>query len=273
MKSFKLRRFVMGALISSLSVGVIGCSSEPSLTTTILPATSTSTSVPDGEKLTQAQATTLSRLLFMNYDQGGADFVANVPYGIGASIVIEGVVDWKMHTGSAKLFVKKADGTTADTSEIWWRNPNNVQSGFVATSLKGLTEAMAKAGRPGVKYVARPLSTSPIDIILKYLDALSSDQAENPLLLRQDKRAGYLGVETIPSGEADVIKFGRSRYWIDLKSKRMVQASAGLAGLRTDTVFTISDPGQKTIAFPPNSEVVDAGTIPEIYAELTSAPK
>jgi hypothetical protein len=270
-KSSKFRRFGICALIGLTSLGVGGCSSEPSLTTTILPATSTS--VPVGEKLTQAQATTLSRLLFMNYDQGGADFVADVPYGIGSSIVIEGVVDWKTHTGNGTLVVKKNDGTLVDTSEIWWGYPNDAQRGFVATSLKGLTEAMAEAGRPGVKYVARPLSTSPIDIILKYLDALSSDQAENPLLLRQDKRAGYLGVETIPSGEADVIKFGRSRYWVDLKSKRMVQASAGLAGLRTETVFTIRAAGPKTIAFPPNSEVVDAQTIPEIYAELTSALK
>ncbi len=270
------------AVVMFIATGVVsGCGSDAPTPTTALEVTTTQ--VPTGTPLTQAQATLLSRLLLTNYEQTGADINIAVPFGIGSSISVVGVIDWKSHLGQAEVVVTTDDGTEVDRSKIWWSRPNDSQQGFIVTSLKGLTDAMVAVGRPGVNFVARPVAAqSPIDVIVRYIDALSSDQAENPLLLRQDKRTGYLGTETIEvkSGDgttapikAEVIKFGKSRYWIDPSSKRMVQVSAALAGLRTDTLFYLTSPGAKVMKFPENAEVVDASSIPDIYKELTSARK
>jgi hypothetical protein len=275
MKSTFLRTFTISALILASVASLSSCtSSSPAVT----PAATTTTSIPTGTKLTTAQATKLSRLLFVNRDLGGADVIIAVPFGLESSITIVGEVDWKTHEGRGEIKVIKNDGTLVDTSQIWWGSPQNLQQGFVVTSLKGLTEAMDKTGRKGVKYVARPLSEkSPVDIILRYLDALSADQPENPLLLRQDPKTGYIGRDTIDVAaaklETDVIRFGRSRYWVDLKTGQMAQASAPLAGLKTNTQFTLAAHGPKKISFPLKEEVVNVDEIPEIYQQLTSRPK
>ncbi len=268
-------------------LSLAGCTSDKPPAT--VSAAVTTTSVPAGAKLTVGQATKLSRLFFVNRDKGGADVNVRVPYGIGSSVTIVGQVDWKKHVGAAEIRVIKDDGTVVDTSKVWWGNVQDPQRGFVVSSLKGLTEEMKKAGRPGVNYVARPFSDkSPVDLILRYLDALSAEQPENPLLLRQDPKTGYLGtdqVELIVQGatptdpsttttvSTDIIRFGRSRYWIDTKTSELVQVAAPLAGLRAPTIYAFTNRSEKTITFPQNAEVVDAGDIPEIYAQLTSRPK
>ena len=272
------KRALTVLMVASLAgLSACGSDNEPAPVVEV-----TTTEVQKGTPLTQAQATLLSRLLFLNYQQTGSDLHIAVPFGIGSSISIVGVIDWKLHLGQAEVIVTTDNGTVADRSKIWWSRPNDAQQGFIVSSLKGLTESMAKSGRPGVNFVARPVTaSSPIDVIVRYIDALSSDQAENPLLLRQDKRSGYLGTESVAvlslDGDtavkvdnAEVIRFGQSRYWIDPASRRMVQVSAALAGLRSDTVFSLTQPGAKVMKFPENAEVVDATSIPEIYKELTS---
>jgi hypothetical protein len=268
-------------------VGLTSCTSDKKAVTAATVATTTS--IPAGSKLTVGQATKLSRLFFVNRDQGGADVHIQVPYGIGSSITIVGQVDWKKHIGAAQIQVISDDGTIVDTSKVWWGNVQDPQRGFVVSSLKGLTEEMQTAGRPGVLYVARPFSEkSPVDLILRYLDALSAEQPENPLLLRQDKKTGYIGTDTVEligqgatptdpptktTVSTDVIRFGRSRYWIDTKTSELVQAAAPLAGLRSPTVYSFTNRGEKKVVLPQNAEVVDAADIPEIYAKLTSRPK
>jgi hypothetical protein len=286
-KKCLLRTSIICLLMSAGSLTLVGCTSDKPPVT--VAAAATTTSIPAGTKLTVGQATKLSRLFFVNRDKGGADVNVQVPYGIGSSITIIGQVDWKKHVGRAEIRVVTDDGKVVDTSKVWWGNVQDPQRGFVVSSLKGLTKEMETAGRSGVNYVARPFSDkSPVDLILRYLDALSAEQPENPLLLRQDKKTGYLGAEqlelvgqgktvtdppTKTTVSTDIIRFGRSRYWIDTKTSELVQVAAPLAGLRSPTVYSFTNRGEKTIVFPQNAEVVDAADIPEIYAQLTSRPK
>ncbi len=225
--------------------------------------------------LTVADANVLSRLLFNNYDKGGADVAIKVPYGLQSSIEIQGVVDWKEHVGSAEVRVVGNDGAVVDTSTVYWRDLYDAQRAIVATTLKGLSEAMAKEGRPKVKYVARPFAeTSPLDRVLRYLDGLATVQAENPLLLRQDEKAKSLGVQMIDSVdgakvEATTLRYGKSTYWADPTRSLMLRASAPLAGLPQETVFSFSQHGPRVVTLPPVDEVVDAADIPQIYQSLT----
>ncbi len=252
-----------------LVLPLVGCGdSKPGAVST------TATSLPAGKQLTVAEATLLSRLLFLNRDLGGADVQADVPYGLQSSIKIDGIVDWKTHTGTATVRVIGKDGKEVDTSTIFWRNLYDPKIGMVATTVKGLTVEMESSGRSGVKYVARPFSqSSPLDRVLRYLDGLATKQAENPLLLRQDAKAKSLGTEEIANGKdqikATVLSYGRSRYWVDPKTGRMIQAAAPLAGLPTDTTFRFANHEVKTVTLPGPTEVVDVSDIPDIYSKLT----
>jgi hypothetical protein len=265
-------RWICAATISALTVVTSACgSSKPSASQ---PSEITSTIALKGKPLTVAEATTLSRLLFQNFDKGGADVSVDVPYGTQSTVQIEGVVDWKTHTGRAEVKVVKLDGAVVSTSTVYWRDLYDAQKAIIATTLDGLTEAMAAKGNPGITFVARPFSdASPLDRVLRYLDGLATAQAENPLLMRQDAKAESLGVESVTSGgvtvEAMALRYGKSRYWADPKNGRMLQASAPLAGLTKETVFRFTNPGTKTVELPRAEVVIDASTIPELYGELT----
>lgn len=267
--------------ISVLMVANAGCGGpeRPASGTT-----NPTTVAPVETQLTVADANILSRLLFNNYDKGGADVSVHVPYGLQSSIQIQAVVDWKNHVGKAEVRVVGTDGKVIDTSTVFWRDLYDSQKGLVATTLKGLAESMTTAGRPGVNYVARPFSeTSPLDRVLRYLDGLATAQAENPLLLRQDEKAKSLGNQVITTadatavGDADgavvdaiALRYGKSRYWADPKKGLMLQASAPLAGLAEETVFRFSAHRPRTVTLPGVDEVVDAADIPQIYQQLTS---
>jgi hypothetical protein len=262
---------VSASVLTVLSLLSACGSSKPSASP---PVEITSTTVLEGQALTVAEATTLSRLLFQNFDKGGADVLVDVPYGTQSTVQIEGVVDWKTHTGRAEVKVVKLDGAVVSSSTVYWRDLYDAQKAIVATTLDGLTEAMAAKGNPGITFVARPFSeASPLDRVLRYLDGLATAQAENPLLMRQDAKAQSLGVETVTSGgatvEAMALRYGKSRYWADPKNGRMLQASAPLAGLETETVFHFTNHGTKTVELPRAETVIDASTIPELYGELT----
>jgi hypothetical protein len=269
-------RPIYSLFVSTLaSATLFGCTgSEVTVPDTPSTTAITATTLEQGEALSVSEATTLSRLLFQNFDKGGADVIADVPYGLSSSVQIEGVVDWKTHTGQADVKVVDLDGKLVSTSTVFWRDLYDPQKAIVATTLEGLTEAMAAKGNPGINYVARPFSDgSPLDRVLRYLDGLATTQAENPLLMRQDEKAKSLGIENIQSGgvaiDATALRYGKSRYWADPKNGRMLQASAPLAGLKKETVFRFTNHGPKTVALPPAEEVVDASTISELYGELT----
>jgi hypothetical protein len=168
-----------------------------------------------------------------------------------------------------------ADGAVIDSSTVYWRDLYDPRRGIIATTLKGLPEAMAEQGRSGVEFVARPFSeTSPLDRVLRYLDGLATAQAENPLLLRQDDKAKSFGAQPVVMVDGSSIdtvglRYGKSRYWADAQSGLLIQASAPLAGLAEETRFRFSAHGPRTIELPPADRVVDVADIPQIYQRLT----
>jgi predicted small lipoprotein YifL len=268
-----MNRKLLAALISVITVfPVTACGKSKPLATA--PAAATTIPIPEGTQLSVKEATLLSRLLFINRDKGGANFHIDVPYGLRSTVKIDGIIDWKTHTGTGTVQVIGTDGGIVDTSTVYWRDLYDTKNGLVATTLNGLPEAMDAIGRKGVKYVARPLSLqSPLDRVLRYLDGLATDQAENPLLLRQNPKAKSLGVEEVTFGKilvpASVLRYGKSRYWADPKTGQMVQAAAPLAGLSQDTMFFFASHEPKSVTLPVASEVVDQSEIPEIYTKLS----
>jgi predicted small lipoprotein YifL len=147
-------RTLAGAIVAVASLAGCG-SSKPAIVPTVETVAPNSVAA---KILSVQEATVLSRVLFQNFDKGGAKVSADVPYGLESSIKINGVVDWKTHTGRAEVTVVGFDGKLFSTSTVFWRDLYNPQAALVATTLDGLTEAMAAQGQVGVKYVARPAS-------------------------------------------------------------------------------------------------------------------
>jgi hypothetical protein len=268
-----LRALAIGGMVVGLATACGGSGSKPAAASDAPDVVQLPTTLGEGTALTVGEANTLSRLLFQNYQTGGADFVAKVPYGVRSTIEITGSMDWKNHRGQGELRVIATDGSVVDSSKLFWGDLYNPQQGYIVSTLAGLNEAMAESGRADVNYVVRPFTeSSPLDRVLRYLDGLATTQAENPLLMRQDAKAKSLGAQQIELNrkqvDTTVLRYGQSVYWAD-KAGRMVQVSAPLAGLDQPTVFSFSDPRSVSVVIPPNSEVVQAADIPQIYEKLT----
>ncbi len=260
------RGFCLAALLSSPLLLAAGCSSATSESAST--STSTSTTVaPVG--LTAKQASLLSRMLFNNRESGGAAVVGVIPYGSAATFHIKGIVDWKGHTGSFELRAVYADKRPDLAQKIFWTPTELV------IPLDGLEQAMAERGRLGVHYLARPIdpTASPLDQTVRFLGALSSDRAENPLLVRQQPDAKYFGTETVAGTATEIFQFGKNaRYWLAADGfVRRVEAR--FRSVEGPLTFEFTDRGPKDVQFPMKSEVVRAGEIPEVLALLTAQAK
>ena len=257
----------LGALMISALITGCGGSGRPS---PITAAPTVVTTAPRGTVLTTAQAVRLSRAFFNNYDGGGAHAVVDVPFGRATSIRIDALVDWKTHTGQGRIITTFTDGRPQRTQPLWWFLPNDLTKGVIVTEQDGLPEAMAQADRTGIRYLSRPVSEkSALDLVVRFLDKMSADRAENPVLLRQAD-VGFLAAEEVAGVLCDRVRFGSrgTEYWIAAADGRLRRVSARLAGLTKPTEFLLDDHGPQTITAPLDAEVVDARDIPDVYNRL-----
>jgi hypothetical protein len=259
------------ALSASFALGaLVGCgdgNSEQQPADSAVAAEPTTTLT--GTRLTPAQANLFARALFNNYEQGGATFEATVPFGV-ATFTLRGEIDWKRHVGTAAMTTTFTDGVRAPITEnIAW------SSSTVVTPLAGLTAAMEAQGRPGITHVARPLDprNAQLDRVLAYIDALSSDRPENPLLLRQKDGVEFLGAETIDGQALDRFASGpNAQFWLDSTGK-IARSQASFAGMEQPIQVTLAEHGVRTPQFPVESAVVRSTDLGDLYGELVAAAK
>jgi hypothetical protein len=266
---------VAALVVSSVLAGCGGSSGsgasgtpETTVPSALASAAPVETSTPAGTKLTQDQAVALSQALVKNFQKGGAEFTATVPFGV-ATFTIEGQMDWTKHLGAATLTTTYKDGVRAtQTEQIYWSDR------VVVVPLEGLTEEMTKLGRPEVKYVARPLDSrgSTLDRVLVYIDTLASNRAENPVLLRQKDGVAFLGAEDVAGTATNRFSTGaNAQFWLTSKapgSGVMVRSSAQFKGLPGRFELLLRNHGPKTLTFPAEAEVVSIDQIPDLYNEL-----
>ncbi len=91
----------LAALLAGVLVTVLACSdSSP-------------------QSLTDDQAAALSQVLVRNYEAGGAEVTATVPYGVGAELRLDGVIDWVDHGGLAEL-TTIVEGEETERTDVAW---------------------------------------------------------------------------------------------------------------------------------------------------------
>src|SRR5690606_23795044 len=133
-------------LVAAVMSTAGGCSDEPGRGNGSTDATGRTTTT---RAVTPEEAARLADVLVANYETGGAHLTATVPYGT-ATFVIEGDIDWANHVGRVTVR-RTVDGQAATPFDLAF-DPD-----VTFEQVPGLEAAMALRGRPGVRWVARPL--------------------------------------------------------------------------------------------------------------------
>jgi hypothetical protein len=227
------------------------------------PTTPTSTTFKE-VGLNPDRAAVLAGLLKKNFDAGGATVYAVVPYGSAATFKISGNIDYVKGTAAATLRSEVVGQPAVETKLFWTAD-------LVAEELEGLTAAMEARGRPGVKYLARPLTkNSAQDIVLQFIIKTASAQAENPQLLQQGD-TGYLGPSKLGETAVDIYRFQKSQYFVNSADGELMRIAAQLNIAQGTTIVDFVSHGSVTVSSPLRSEVIDSTEVPEdVLTALTT---
>lgn len=232
------------------TVSLTACSSDGASS----PSTTKATGA--GRALTSDEAAIMANLLKKNFDSGGAKFVAKVPFGPSVTFNLTGSINYQGDQAEAVLEAEST-GQPTQTSQLYWT------STMVAEEIAGLTTAMQIRGFPGVRYMARELTTSSAqDVVLQFISKTGSNVAENPLLIQQNPEAKYLRNDVLNGEPVDVLQFGRSTYFVG--------RSDGLLR-RVETLLSIAE-GTTTIDFTSHEKVAITGPTQAEVIEMSQVP-
>ncbi len=206
----------------------------------------------------------LAGLLLANAEAGGAAVRGVVPYGV-ATFELAGELDWAHHVGRVTVTTSGVDPPVPPRDVVW--NPD-----VVFEQVPGIEDRLAAQGRPGIQWVARPLSPkdSSLHLVLRLLDATSSTQRDNPeLLLGRDIR--WLRRDRVGSTAVDVFREDRTTSWVGRRDGVLVRLDAALATTGATASFTFSDRRPRTIETPPDPAIVALSEVAPLYQELLGA--
>lgn len=216
--------------------------------------------------LTVDEATLLASVQFDNYDDEGSDFqVATAFLVSNDTLTLQGSVNWKDHIGYARAVGEGAEG---GITEVYWTRTVVLERRPAADAL------LTGMGLGSVKYFARAPEPDKrlLDRALAILMGLASTQRDNPQLIQQKEGSAFLRLDTLRDRAASVLRFGeRNIYWIDSESNRMLRFEGNAAAGGAPTVVDILSRGPRSIQLPPESEVVLAESMSELYEALRQA--
>jgi hypothetical protein len=202
---------------------------------------------PAGDAVTAEEARTLAELLHRNQRNGGADFVATVPYGDGAVLTLAGEVDFRRGIGSARVATGSADGdarTVVFTAEDVWIDAGGV--GWLH--------------RPVELDVDRPRL---LDVVVAVVLNLSAGSADDPRAFLDGDHA-WEGQRSIDRRLTSVYRLGEGRtVAVAASGRHLVQFVAPLPGADTDVTVTLADHGPRALAVPDAEDTVELADLPE----------
>lgn len=186
MKSFRLKTLFAASLIAfALLAG--GCGDSDG-----------SAPRPDDEAqpVDEQQALVLARLLYRNWERGGATFEATMPLH-GTEIEIEGEVDFRSGRGVATL----RDRSGQERRYRWTRKK---------------VYAQAAPGSSDFEIQRPDPDGNPVHRAIAFLNLLSAETVDNTVNII-DQGAHYLGRDEIGGRPVDRFRYGgdgRTTYWV-----------------------------------------------------------
>jgi hypothetical protein len=192
------------------------------------------------QPLTDEQASALSQVLLRNLESGGASVEADVPFGPGTRLTLDGDVDWADHTGRATLTTFSdgdGDGTAERRDEV--------------TEVAWSEQEVALRPEDGEWSVraADPRNT-PLDQVIALIVGAAGPERDNPLLVAQSA-ATFVRTDSVDDVAVDVIDGGGPlTYWIGVDDGALHRLDAEIAGFEGTTTITFTDHGSRTIDLP-----------------------
>lgn len=204
----------------------------------------------------------MAELLYSNYTDKGASFVANtVVANGGAQVTVQGDIDWVNHQGTASVSSTSSDATL--TGVIWAEN-------VVLERRPTLDQILVGMGLAPDPLIARaPNMNSRLDQLIGVIVGLAAEQRDNAQLILQKEGSAFLRDDVLRGRDVKVVRYGtRNIYWIDSETGRMLRLEATSEGAGLPVVVDILERKPVKVTSPDPARVVAATDISEIYASL-----
>jgi hypothetical protein len=218
-----------------------------------------------GRGLTDDEANLLANALFDNRQAGGSTFELAIQVAPGATINLQGEIDWTKHRGHALVVGK---GTEEGVREVYWDDST------VLERRDDLNELLAQTGRPGITFVARPADVQgrDLDQTLGVVTGLASEQRDNPLLIKQAEGSTFVRTASLRSTPVSVLRYGpRTTYWLSTADGSMLRFEGNNTPGTRPVVVDLLHLGAQTIAGPQVNEVVAVAEIQDLYDGFAKA--
>lgn len=229
------RRVVAVIAAVMFGPGLAGCTASPDAVTEA-PRT-----------LTLAEASLLAEALYLNHTAGGATFsLTGIDTRTGATIVIDGVVDWAEGRGTARVAgLRDPDGEV--TAAAWTRDA-------VAEQRPGLAAAMEAAGEdPATTFVLRGADPAgrTLDRMIAIVFGLASTRPDNAQILLQKPDAGFVRTDELRGTAVSVLRFSdRSVLWIDPTTGSLLRFESNDSRGGSQVVIDLLDSGRSEVVLP-----------------------
>ena len=209
--------------------------------------------------LTSEESAMLANALFDNVERGGATFSLAVQVGDGATINLQGEVDWRAHRGYAQV---SARNTERGVREVFWSDD------AVLESRDDLAPLLEQAGLPPAPWVVRdpdPVGRQ-LDQALALVTALAAEQRDNPLLIEQEPGSAFVRTDTLRDVPVVVLRYGeRAVYWLAADDGRLLRFESDNETNTRPVVFDVMAFSDVTIDGPPVDQIVDVADLGDLY--------
>lgn len=206
--------------------------------------------------LAEEEVQLLSNVLWRNHSAGGMEFVlTSRAGGSGGTVTIAGAWSFTDQVGCARV---EGGAPPHPVTETCWGGDT------VLERRPTLDAVLAEAGQPGARFVARPADVTArrLDVLLRTVSALGTEQPENAVLIRQTPGTAFLRSDTLRDTEVIVLRYGeRLLWWIDPATGNLLRFEGVDSGGTTPVVVDIVGLGRPTITGPAESEVLKVGTL------------
>jgi len=218
----------------------------------------------ESRPLTAEEAGTLAQVLYNNYELGGADFVAtSVSEPGGSQVYVQGIIDWKTHTGHAGVQTQIPD---AQISEVYW------QANVVAERRPTFDQILMGRGAPPEPVVVRaPNMNLRLDQMLAVVTGLATQQPENAQLILQNPTAEFVRNDTLWSTDVVVMRYGkRSLYWVDTATGRLMRFEGNNEQGNLPIIVDFPQAGARTIDLPTQDRLITQENLADLNGALTT---
>jgi hypothetical protein len=241
--------------VSALAFGtvvLVGCGGSDQTDTT------TSTTRASGSALSERDAEQLSRVLFENYQAGGAPVQIDADYSSELSVSLDGEVDWANHQGAFTVTSTFADGRPQESVDVIF-----TQDAVYTSPTPQEATLLAQRGFPGVQWIKRSpeIDSRPLDQVIELTVSLASTRPDNPQLVLQGDME-FDRQEQVEGRAANVFTSPKDgTYWIDEDSGRLVRFQGTLPGFAGPVVIDIDSARPTAVTLPAPATVVDASAL------------